>query len=121
MPNQARLTLLILAFTLVSGIGDAQGFVGASLMWSGPSVVWRELIRSAAGFALGAIGYWFAVRSMREVGVVATEIQTLLWFGVTIVGVALLGRSVGRWSPVDQAVAVGVLAGIGWLLFRDAG
>jgi NhaP-type Na+/H+ or K+/H+ antiporter len=118
MPHQIRIALLILVFTVISGLGDAQAFVGASRMWNGGEVVWRELIRSAIGFAIGAVGFWFAVRYMREAGVVATEVQTLMWFGVTIAGVALLSRTFIRWHPADQVVAIGVLVGIGWLMYR---
>jgi len=118
MPHQFRIGLLILVFTLISGVGDAQGFVGASQMWNGKEVVWRELIRSSIGFAVGAVGFWFAVQYMREVGVVATEVQTLCWFGVTIAGVALLSRTFTRWQTSDQAVGVAVLVGIGWLMYR---
>jgi hypothetical protein len=118
MPAQIHSALLILVFTLISGFGDSLGFVGASQMWNGKTVVWRELIKSAIGFAVGAVGFWFAVRYMREVGVVAAEVQTLFWFGVTIAGVALLSRTFIGWQPIDQAVAVMVLVGIGWLMYR---
>ena len=118
MTHRVQIALLIIGFTLISGLGDAQGFVGASRMWNGKEVVWRELVRSAIGFATGAVGFWFSVRYLRQAGVVAAEVQTLFWFAVTIVGVALLSRTLVRWQVVDQVVAVAVLAGVSWLLFR---
>src|SRR5687768_1226553 len=111
MPAQVHSALLILVFTLISGIGDSQGFVGASQMWNGNMVIWREFVRSGIGFAVGVAGFWFAVRHMREVGIVVTEVQTLFWFGATIVGVALMSRTFVGWQPIDQAVAVAVLVG----------
>jgi len=116
--DQARIVVAILLFTALSGIGDAQGFVGASRMWSGTGVVWPELARSGLGFGLGAFGYWFAVRYLRDLGVEAAEVQTLFWFAVTLVAVGLLSGAVARWQMVDRAVALAVLVGIGWLLVR---
>lgn len=113
-----RLALLIAGFTILSGMGDAQGFIGASRMWNGRDVVWFEASRSAVGFAVGAFGFMLAVRFLREVGVSNTEVQTLFWFAVTLVAVALLSRTFGDWARIDKAVAVAVMAGIGWLLFR---
>jgi len=43
--------------------------------------------------------------------------QTTLWFGVTIVGVAVRRGKSQHWNVVDQGVAVAVLIG-GWLLLR---
>jgi divalent metal cation (Fe/Co/Zn/Cd) transporter len=47
-------------------------------------------------------------------------VQTLFWFSATIVGVALLSGRILEWPRVDQLVAAGVLAGIGWLVYRGA-
>jgi hypothetical protein len=44
----------------------------------------------------------------------------MVWFGATIVGVAALSGQLLRWHPADQFVALAVMAGIGWLLFRTA-
>jgi hypothetical protein len=46
------------------------------------------------------------------------EIQTLLWFGITIIGVAVLRGRFFSWPSGDQVVAVGVMAGLAWLLAR---
>ena len=61
------------------------------------------------GIALRTLGAW---------GVVATEAQTLVWFAATIIGVAILSGQFLRWQLLDQTVALGVLAGIAWLLAR---
>jgi hypothetical protein len=47
-------------------------------------------------------------------------VQTLGWFAVTIVGVAVVSGDVARWSAVNKAIGVAVVAGVGWLLV-DAG
>ncbi len=110
--------LLIIVLTLISGIGDAQGFIHAARLWQGGSIAWSELTKSALGFGVGISMYWLALRSMKELGILAPEIQTVIWFGVTLVGVALASGSFFKWQLIDQAVAVGVLAGIGWLMLR---
>lgn len=116
-----RTWLVIVVLTLLSGIGDAYGFTHASLMWQHGRLVWGELARSAAGFGAGIGLYWFVLKYMIAVGIVSPEIQTIAWFGVTLVGVALISGKFLSWALADQVVAVAVLAGIGWLLVRTGG
>jgi hypothetical protein len=116
--EQIRLLSLIVGITLISGIGDSQGFIHASKMWQNGKIVWVEFGKSASGFGVGIGTYWLAVRHLKEFGVVSPETQTLIWFGVTIIGVALLNRQFFVWQRIDQVVAVFVFLGISWLLFR---
>ena len=60
-------------------------------------------------------------RRLNAVGITSPEIQTVTWFGVTLIGVALVSGSFLKWTLLDQTVAVAVLFGIGWLMFRTAG
>ncbi len=113
--------LLVVILTVASGIGDSLGFSHAAAMWNQGRLDWNEFAKSAAGFALGIGTYWLVVRFLNQLDINAPEIQTLLWFGVTLLGVALLNGNFFRWQLLDQLVAVGVLAGIGWLLFRTGG
>jgi hypothetical protein len=109
---------LIVLFTTLSGLGDAEGFVHASKVWQDGRFVWSEALKCFAGFQFGMLMYWLALWKLSSHGVVAVEVQTLFWFAATIVGVALLSGRVLRWPAVDKAVAVTVLTGIGWLLCR---
>ena len=102
--------LLILAFTLLSGLGDAAGFVCASRVWSDGRFVWVEALKCIAGFQFGMIMYWLALWKLSAHGIVSVEIQTF----------ALLNGRVLSWAPLDQAVAAGVLAGVMWLMYRGA-
>ena len=111
---------LIGVFTLLSGLGDAEGFIHAGRIWQDGRFVWVEALKCIAGFQFGMVMYWFALWKLGDYGVVAVEVQTLFWFAATIVGVALLSGRLLRWPVVDQVVAGGVLAGVGWLLFRGA-
>jgi hypothetical protein len=119
--EQARLLATVLAITLISGVADAQGFVHAAKIWREGQLVWAELGKSALGFMVGIAMYWLSLRYMKGLGIVTPEIQTLIWFGVTMVGVALVSGRAFRWSAPEQTVAVAVLTGIGWLLFRTGG
>jgi hypothetical protein len=112
--------LWVVVFTLLCGLGDALGFVHASRVWQDGRFAWTEATKSVLGFQFGVVMYWLALRELSAWGVVSAEAQTLVWFGATIIGVAALSGQLLRWHPADQAVALLVLAGIGWLLFRTA-
>lgn len=119
--SKAGPLIMIVALTTLSGIGDAQGFVHAARVWAGGHVVWREVAASALGYAFGAAAYWLAIRFLNQLGVSSPEVQTLGWFAVTILGVALFSGDFSRWQAIDRLVAVGVLAGVGWLIVRTEG
>ena len=112
--------LMIVAFTLLSGFGDAFGFICASRVWAEGRFVWVEALKCIAGFQFGMIMYWLALWKLSEHGIISVEIQTLFWFVITIVGVALLNGRVFAWPAIDQAVAGGVLMGVAWLMYRGA-
>ncbi len=111
---------LIMLFTILSGLGDAEGFVHASKVWQDGRFVWSEALKCFAGFQFGMLMYWLALWKLSSHGVVAVEIQTLFWFAATIVGIAVLNGRILRWPGIDQVVAGCVLAGIGWLMCRGA-
>jgi hypothetical protein len=113
-----KTVVLIALFTALAGWGDARGFIHASKVWQDGSFVWMEALKCTAGFQFGMLMYWLALWRLCGSGIVAVEIQTLFWFVATIVGVALLSGRVLAWPFVDQAVAVCVLTGMGWLLYR---
>src|SRR5262249_10732300 len=105
--------IVVIAFTLLSGYADAQGFSYSSSMWRDGQLVWPETGKAALGFAVGISAYWVVVRFLQDLGVRATEVQTLMWIGVTLIGVALVSGEFFRWQRTDQAVALAVLGGIG--------
>lgn len=116
--EQMRLPLFIIGITLVSGLGDSLGFIYAGKMWRSGDLVLSELGKLALGFSVGISSYWLAAKYLNEFGVLAPETQTLIWFGATIVGVAFISGQFLQWQAIDQIVAVVVLLGIAWLLFR---
>ena len=118
MPEQLRLTIIAVSLIVVSGTFDAIGFTYAARIWQENHLQWKALVHSAVGFATGIAIYWFTIRYFWELGVVSPELQTLIWFGTTLVGVAILSGRFLQWHSSDQFVAVLVLAGIAWLLVR---
>jgi hypothetical protein len=121
MSEHVQLLLLIVVLTIASGFGDSHGFLHASRMWEDGQLKWDELAMSALCFCLGTIPYWLAIRFLQQIGARFAETQAILWFAVTMVGVALFSGKFVHWAMVDQAVALAVLAGVGWLLFRTGG
>ena len=115
-----KTALLIAVFTALAGLGDAKGFIHASRVWQDGSFVWLEALKCLAGFQFGMLMYWLALWKLDGTGIRAVEIQTLFWFVATIVGVAVLSGRLLSWPAVDQVVAVFVLSGMGWLLYRGS-
>ena len=118
---QVILAALLITLTLLSGFADAQGFVHASKMWVDGNLVWLEVLKSALGFGLGILTYWICVRFLRELGILSPEIQTVIWFTVTIIGVAIASGKFLHWRITEQIVAIIVILGVAWLMIRASG
>ncbi len=113
----ARLVRIV-ALTVLSGLTDAHGFVRTARAFQQSAIVTADLAQAIIFFGLGHITYFFAVKELMDIGVDAPEIHMLFWFGVTIVGLALLSGRVTAWAGIDQAVGAIVVLGICWLIFR---
>jgi hypothetical protein len=119
--HQIGSVVLLTALTLISGLADAQGFVHASMIWLNGKLIWPEVIKSASGFGLGVVAYWICIRYLQDFKIISPEIQTVGWFTVTIIGVAIFSGKFLHWRIVDQIVGIAVLLGMAWLLARSAG
>ena len=120
MSPNLRLAALIIGFTVASGLLDSLAFTYAASMWRDGRLVASTAVKASACFVLGMTMYFGAVRFLAEAGVVLVEIQTLIWFGVTIVGVAALQGRFFQWPFLEQLIAVHVILGLGWLITRTA-
>jgi hypothetical protein len=119
--NQIKLLVIIIVLTVISGFSDAQGVVHVAQVWRPDGGVnWGALGRSALFFGVGIGIYMIAVRFMAEFGIGAPEIQAMIWFGVMMIGIALISRQFFQWQLLDQAVALVVVLGIGWLSLRQS-
>lgn len=119
--ERVKLLALAVMLLILSGIGDAIGFARAAGVWQNNRLVVPELMKSAGGYAVGIGIYYLAVRYLKLLGVESAELQTIAWFLLTLIGVALISGQFFKWARIDQAVALLVIAGIGWLLVRTGG
>lgn len=110
--------IIIIILTLLSGFGDAKGFFHAANIWRNGTIIWAELSKSALGFGIGISAYWIVIKYLKEFGVNSPEIQTIGWFIVTIIGVAVLSGKFSHWERIDQIIGVVLVAGFSFLLFR---
>lgn len=120
MSEGLRLYALIGGFTIAAGVLDSLAFTYSAGVWQSGKLLWGQASKAAVTFALGIGMYWGAIRYLGEAGVVLPEIQTLIWFGVTIIGVAILGGRLGQWHVVDQIVGANVIVSLGWLITRTS-
>lgn len=116
--NKITTVVIIILLTLVSGWGDAQYFIHSAQAWNKGKIVWSEIFKSSLGVTLGVIMYWIAIKFMQDLKIFSTEIQTLIWFTVVIVGIALLSGKFSSWQLIDKIVSIMIILCIGWLLVR---
>ena len=110
--------VIVFLLIVLSGFADSLGFVYAAKIWRGDSISWIDVARSALGWGAGITLYVFSLRYMARLGVTSAEIQTAVWFAMTIIGVVVLSGRFFTWPRLEQSVAVLVLVGLGWLLVR---
>jgi hypothetical protein len=108
--------LLVLVLTVMSGVMDARGFVYAGRAWPDGSLDWMTVGRSMLAFFAGISLYIGAVRFMQAMGLNAVALQSGIWFVATAIGIAALDGTVVQWTRLQQLVALGVIAGLTWLI-----
>jgi hypothetical protein len=111
--------LIALALVVLSGFADSLGFVYAAKVWQKDVFSWLDLVKSMLGWWGGITLYVISLRFMARMGVTSAEIQTIVWFAMTIIGVVIFSGKFFIWPRLDQAVAILVLVGLGWLLARS--
>lgn len=121
MINKYIAGIFAILFTVLSALGDSQGFLHASRIWENGQVNGGELLKSAGGYLLGILIYWLSLRFFNILGINSPEIQTVGWFIVTIVGVALFSREITTWNTPDQILGLIAVLSIGILMFRRGG
>lgn len=121
MDNRIVAWLGLVIMTILSGVGDSQGFLYASRMWQNGRLNGDATWRSALGFAAGIIFYWGAIRFFDLLGINSPEVQTVAWFVVTLAGVAMISGEFFHWSRIDQVVGVVAILAVGLLMLRNGG
>jgi Na+-transporting NADH:ubiquinone oxidoreductase subunit NqrB len=112
--------LMIFALLALSGWADSLGFVYAPKIWHNGAVSWPNLAKSALCWGIGMSLYVIALRPMSTVGVTSAEMQTTVWFAMTIIGVVIFSGRFFNWPRLEQGVAVLVMVALGWLLVRTS-
>ena len=108
--------LLVLVLTVTSGVMDARGFVYAGRAWPEGRLDWSAVGQSMLAFFAGISLYIGAVRFMQSMGLNAVALQSGIWFVATAIGIAALDGTVVQWTRLQQLVALGVIAGLAWLI-----
>ncbi len=111
----------MLVLSILSGWSDSQGFLHANKIWSNNHIVLGEMLKSAIGFSFGVLIYWITLLLLSDIKEVSVEVQTLGWFGATMIGVAVVSGSFMKWGFIDQLIGFLVFVGILWLLFHTGG
>jgi hypothetical protein len=108
--------LLVLVLTVTSGVMDARGFVYAGRAWPDGAIDWAAVGQSMLAFFAGISLYIVAVRFMQAMGLNAVALQSGIWFVATAIGIGALDGTIMQWSRLQQLVALGVIAGLAWLI-----
>ena len=116
--HQVLIISLILILTLVSGLADAQGFLHAASTWENGKIVWFEGIKALSGFITGAVSYILVINYLKQVGIVVPELQTMIWFIVAMLSIAIVSGKFLQWQRIDQGIAVIAIVCIGWLVIH---
>jgi len=111
-------SLLVLVLITLSGFADSLGFVYAAKIWQNGALSWPDVGRSALGWFVGITLYVISLKYMARLGVTSAEVQTAVWFAMTIIGVVIFSGRFFSWPRLEQVVATLVLLGLGWLLVR---
>jgi hypothetical protein len=112
--------LLVIALSIASGLLDAQGFLNAAQIWREGNPSWRRILFSALGFGGGISIHFVTLKYLDRMGVQSAEVQSLVWFGITLVGVAIVSREFLAWNLREQIVGAAVLLGLAWLMVHTA-
>ena len=109
---------IYLCLTVLSGFADAYGFSEASRIWRGGPPSMSALAKSGGGYAVGIILYWLGLRFIAESGVMSASVQTLVWFVITIIGVAVLSGDFKEWDVGTYILAAVAIAAVAGLLIK---
>lgn len=113
--------LIIVVLTILSGLGDANGFSHAAKMWNKEGLVLPEFAKAAVGFTFGIATYMISIRYFQRFGIVTPEMQTIGWIVVTTIGVAIIGGRFTHWQTVDQVLSISIIIGLCIVILRTNG
>jgi len=121
MPELIKNLIMIAIFTAITAFGDSRGFLYGSVAWKNGILSTMDAVKSLSGFGIGAVGFVLMVRYLNRLNLQTPEIITLVWFVATMILVALASGKFLAWPKLDQFVALVILVGLGYLVYRTGG
>ena len=119
MKSPALVAALIL-ITALSAFFDAKGFVYAAQAWRDGALVPRAVAWSLLNFFGGITLYIGSIGFQQRLGIESAAMQSIFWFAMTVIGIAIMDGTIAQWSMAQRAVGAAVTIGIGWLLVSAA-
>jgi len=111
-------TFIIFITAVIGGFAESQGYVHASKVWLKGQFVWPEAMKSFLGFAIGTVMLFLAIKFLNELKIFSAELQTIIWFTTTMLGIAFISGRFFSWPLAEKVVSLFVIISIGWLLIR---
>ena len=111
-------TLIIIILAIIGGFAESQGYIHASKVWDKGKLVWYHVTMSTLGYVIGTILLFAVIRLLQEAKIFSAELQTIIWFTTTMLGVALVSGKYFSWPLAEKVVSLFIIIGIGWLLIR---
>lgn len=65
---------LVISVMVLAGLFDSQGYYHATKVWQGSAIVWGEVGKSAAAYAVGTVMFWLVVRFLQACGDAPPEV-----------------------------------------------
>ena len=114
--KSALVVAALILLTAASAYFDAKGFVYAAQSWRDGALVPRAVVLSLLNFMGGVMLYIGSIGFQQRVGVESAAMQSIFWFAMTVVGIAIMDGTIAQWSMAQRGIGVAVTIGIGWLL-----
>lgn len=118
--KSALLVGALILLTALSAYFDARGFVYAAQTWRAGVLVPGIIFLSMVNFIGGITFYIASIGIQQRLGIESASMQSIFWFVMTVIGIALMDGTIAQWSMSQRVVGVAVTAGIGWLMVSAA-
>ena len=113
--------VFLVVLTAVSALADAIGFINVDKAWLGNRPHASALVLACTGYAVGIATYVFAVKYLKLLTDVGPEVQTVGWFMLTIIGVALGSGAFFTWPLPTKFLATVTVAALVLIAVRTGG
>jgi hypothetical protein len=117
MTTYVYLTLAV-AITLLAAFIEAHGYSYSFEAFRGEKIDFSILGLSFGLYSLGIVIDYVGLSIMSKSSIFIPELLSTIFMVGTIVGIAMISGQFLTWKAVDQTVAVGIVAGLGWLTWR---